>query len=76
VDLHTDSSLGGLDLVINYKARDTSDPVASRARNIELMKTMLAQHPELREGFHGLWVFANAPNEAPFANELVMGQIQ
>jgi hypothetical protein len=75
-DLHTDSSLGGLDLVINYKATDVSDPVVSRTRNVELMKAMLAQHPELRDGFHGLWAFANAPNERPFANELSMGQIQ
>lgn len=75
-DMHTDSSLGGLDLVINYKASDVSDPVASRTRNVELMKALLAQHPELREGFHGLWAFANAPNERPSANELPIGQIQ
>jgi hypothetical protein len=75
-DIHTDSSLGGLDLAINYKATDVSDPVASRTRNVELMKAILVQHPELREGFHGLWAFANAPNERPFANELAMGQIQ
>ena len=75
-ELHTDSSLGGLDLVINYQAKDTSDPVAARSRNLELMKAMLAQHPELREGFHGLWVYANAPHQAPFANELPMSQIQ
>ncbi len=75
-DLHTDSSLGGLDLVIDYKANDVSDPVASRTRNVTLMKAMLAQHPELRDGFHGLWAFANAPNERPFANELPMAQIQ
>jgi hypothetical protein len=37
---------------------------------------MLTQHPELRDGFHGLWAFANAPNERPFANELPMAQIQ
>jgi hypothetical protein len=75
-DMHTDSSLGGLDLVIEYRTQDTSDPVASRTRNVELMKAVLAQHPELREGFHGLWAYANAPNEQPFANELPMGQIQ
>jgi hypothetical protein len=75
-DLHTDSSLGGLDLVINYKVADVSDPVATRTRNVELMKAMLAQHPELRDGFHGLWAFAYAPNERPSANELPMAQIQ
>ncbi len=75
-DLHTDGSLGGIDLVINYQAKDISDPVASRSRNVELMKAMLSQHPELREGFHGLWAYANAPNQAPFANELPMAEIR
>ena len=75
-DMRTDSSLGGLDLVIDYKVADVSDPVASRTRNVDLMKALLAQHPELREAFHGLWAYANAPNSQPFANELAMGQIQ
>ena len=63
-DLHTDGSLGGLDLVIRYATTDVSDPVATRARNLEVMKAMLAAHPELRDGFHGLWVFAEAPPAA------------
>jgi hypothetical protein len=67
-DLHTDSSLGGLDLVMRYVATDTSDPVAARAANLEA-------HPELREGFHGLWVFAEAPNQRPYGNELAMSEI-
>jgi len=75
-DIHTDGSLGGLDLVLQYKAQDTSDPVAARTRNVQLMKAMLAQHPELSEGFHGLWAFANAPNERPFANELPIAQLR
>lgn len=74
-DIHTDSSLGGLDLVLRYTTGDTSDPVATRARNVELMKAFLAEHPELREGFHGLWVFAEAPNQRPYGNELPMGEI-
>jgi len=74
-DVHTDGSLGGLDLVLRYTATDTSDPVASRARNLDLMKAMLAAHPELREGFHGLWVFAEAPNQRPYGNELPMSEI-
>ena len=75
-ELHTDSSLGGLDLVINYTATDTSDPVATRSRNVELLKAMLARHPELRDAFHGLWAYANAPDQRPFANELPMDQIK
>jgi hypothetical protein len=74
-DLHTDGSLGGLDLVIHYAATDVTDPVATRAHNLEVMKATLAAHPELREGFHGLWVFAEAPPQRPFGNELVMGDI-
>jgi hypothetical protein len=74
-DLHTDSSLGGLDLVMRYVATDTSDPVAARAANLEVMKAILEAHPELREGFHGLWVFAEAPNQRPYGNELAMSEI-
>jgi hypothetical protein len=75
-NIHTDGSLGGLDLVVNYKASDVSDPVATRSRNLEVMKALLKQHPELREAFHGLWVYANAENQRPFAIELPMNQIQ
>jgi len=75
-NIHTDGTLGGLDLVVNYRASDVSDPVATRSRNVEVMKALLSQHPELREGFHGLWVYANAENQRPFAIELPMNQIQ
>ena len=75
-NLHTDGSLGGLDLVISYQGENISDPVATRTRNVDLMKTMLTAHPELREAFHGLWVYADAGNQRPFANELPMSQIQ
>ena len=74
-DLHTDGSLGGLDLVIRYTAADATDPVATRAMNLEVMKGMLAAHPELRDAFHGLWVFAEAPNQRPFGNEVAMSDI-
>jgi hypothetical protein len=73
--IHTDGSLGGLDLVLSYSTAETSDPVATRARNLELMKATLQAHPELREGFHGLWVFAEAPNQRPYGNELAMSEI-
>jgi hypothetical protein len=73
--MHTDGSLGGLDLVLRYSTADTGDPVATRARNLELMKATLQAHPELREGFHGLWVFAEAPSQRPYGNELAMSEI-
>ena len=55
--------------------RIRADPVATRARNLELMKATLAAHPELRDGFHGLWVFAEAPSQRPYGNELAMSEI-
>jgi hypothetical protein len=74
-EMHTDGSLGGLDLVLRYSTAETGDPVAARARNLELMKATLQAHPELREGFHGLWVFAEAPSQRPYGNELAMSEI-
>jgi hypothetical protein len=50
--------------------------VATRSRNVEVMKAFLTQHPELRSAFHGFWVYANAENQRPFAIELPMNQIQ
>jgi hypothetical protein len=75
-NMHTDDSLGGLDLVVHYAAADVSDPVATRTRNLELMKAMLTQHPELRDGFHGLWVFADAPHQGSYGIEQPMSEIR
>ena len=74
--LRTDASLGGLDLVIHFQATGELDPVASRKRAIEVMKAMLSEHAELREAFHGLWVYADVAGQAPYAVELPMAQIQ
>ena len=73
--LRTDSSLGGLDLVVDYSVPSTGDPVATRTRILGLMSAMLAEYPQLREAFHGLWVFANAPGQQPFGVEQPMNQI-
>jgi hypothetical protein len=40
-----------------------------------LMKATLQAHPELRDGFHGLWVFAEAPSQRPYGNELAISEI-
>ena len=74
--IRTQSFQNGLDLVVNYKAKGVSDPVATRTQIVALMKALLAQHPELRSGFHGLWVYAFNNNGQPFAIELPMNQIQ
>jgi hypothetical protein len=73
--LRTDGFSGALDLVVNYRTKDVMDPVATRTEILELMKALLAAHPELRQAFHGLWVYANAEKQRPYAIELPMEQI-
>ncbi len=74
--LRTDDALGGLDLVVRYTSGDNSDPAAVRTRTLGMMKALLAQHPELRDGFHGIWAFAEAPNQPPFSLEQTMAEIK
>jgi len=40
------------------------------------MKALLNEHPELRDGFHGLWVYAHYANGQSFAIEMPMKQIE
>jgi hypothetical protein len=73
--LRTDDALGGLDLVAHYDST-SSDPVAGRAHTIAVMHGLLALHPELREAFHGLWVFADAgPGGQAFSLEQPMTEL-
>jgi hypothetical protein len=73
--LRTDDALGGLDLVAHYNST-SSDPVTDRAHTIAVMRGLLALHPELREAFHGLWVFADAgPGGQAFSLEQPMTEL-
>jgi hypothetical protein len=75
--LHTGELSDQLDLVVNYDTTPSQDPVAARAQVTEVMQALLSQHPELKSAFHGLWVYADTPNnQHPFALELPMDQIQ
>ena len=73
--METSDELGGLDLVMHYTASDTTDLAAIRKQNTAVMQAMLQAHPELKNAFHGLWVYAVAPGQAPFGIELPMKQI-
>lgn len=73
--METSDALGGLDLVMHYNAKDTINLAAARRQNIAVMQAMLQVHPELKDAFHGLWVYAVAPGQAPFGIELPMKQI-
>jgi hypothetical protein len=74
--LRTDGFSGELDLVVNYRTRSVADPVAARTEILEVMKALLAAHPELRQAFHGLWVYAEAEGQRPFAIEMPVAQVQ
>ena len=74
-NLRTDSALGGFDLVVRYETADVSNPAAARTKSVALMKALLALHPDWKDAFHGMWVFANAPNQQPFSLELSMPEI-
>ena len=73
--LRTDDALGGLDLVAHYEST-SSDPVTSRQQTINVMRGILTSHPELRDAFHGLWVFADpGPGGQAFSLEQPMSAI-
>jgi hypothetical protein len=74
-NIRTDSTLGGFDLVVRYETTDVSNPAAARTKTVALMKALLALHPEWKDAFHGMWIFAAAPNQPPFSLELPMSQI-
>jgi hypothetical protein len=75
-NLRTDDALGGLDLVAHYDST-SSDPVAGRAHTIAVMHGLLTLHPELRDAFHGLWVFADAgPGGQAFSLEQPMTELR
>jgi hypothetical protein len=73
--LRTDDALGGYDLVAHYDSAG-GDPVSNREHTLAVMRGLLALHPELREAFHGVWVFADAgPGGQAFSLEQRMEEI-
>lgn len=74
------AEFGPLDLEINYSPTASQvailrDPVAARQQAVAIMQALLAQHPELRQAFHGMWVQANQNNATIYSLELPMNQI-
>jgi Ca-activated chloride channel homolog len=73
-------AFGGLDLEVHYipnpaQLAQLRDPVAARKQAIDVMSSLLAQHPELRTAFHGVWVHADQGNASVYALDLPMDQI-
>ncbi len=64
-----------LNLVLHYKVDSVSDTAASGTRNTAAASALLAAHPELREGFSGVRIFADAPGQPSFITEQSLSDI-
>jgi hypothetical protein len=76
----TTTQFGGLDLDVHYipnptQAAQLRTPTEARKQVTDVMTALLAQHPGLRQAFHGMWVHADQGDATLFALELPMDQI-
>ena len=74
------TQFGPLDLELHYlpdsnQTAQLRSPMTSRKQINDLMATLLTQHPELREAFHGIWALADQGQSSLFALEVPMDQI-
>jgi hypothetical protein len=76
--LSVDDSLAQptLDVAAHLRVDAATDPVAGRKRNNEAASALLAAYPELRKPFHGVWIYAEAAGQSPFATEEPMAEIK
>jgi hypothetical protein len=78
--IDTTTTFGALDLDVHYtpdaaQATALRDPPSARKQVLDIMSTLLAQHPELQQAFHGMWVHADQGSGSLFALELPMNGI-
>lgn len=64
-----------LNLVLHYKTDSVTDSGAANARNAAAASAMLTAHPELREGFSSVSIFAEAQGQTPFITEQSLAEI-
>jgi hypothetical protein len=64
-----------LNLVLHYRADSVTDSGAANSRNAAAASALLAAHPELREGFSAVSIFAEAPGQTPFITEQNLAEI-
>jgi hypothetical protein len=70
-----DTSLRQADLGVTYESLGISDPAAARTEAIAVLGALVKAHPELKEGFHGLWAYASKDGKVTPVMELPMTQI-
>jgi hypothetical protein len=75
--LGVDDSLGGdkVDVAAHLQVSEIGDAAAARKRNADAMSALLAAYPELRKPFHGVWMYAEAKGQNPFATEQAISDI-
>jgi hypothetical protein len=79
-NIDTTTTFGALDLDVQYapdqtQAAQLHDPPSARRQVTQVMTALLSLHPELRDGFHGIWVHAGQGPTSLFSLELPMDQI-
>lgn len=77
IGLGVDDSLGKekIDVIARLKVDQLGDAVTARKRNTDAMSALLAAYPELRKGFHGVWMLAEVPGQNPYATEVAVNEI-
>lgn len=75
--LGVDDSLGKekIDVIAHLKVDQIGDQVAARKRNDAATAALVAAYPEMKTAFHGVWMFAEAQGQNPFATEQPMSEI-
>jgi hypothetical protein len=64
-----------LNLILHLRADDLTDPAAATARSKAAAQAMLDAHIELRQAFHGVWVFADSAGHEPLVTEQIISSI-
>ncbi|HEY2039993.1 MAG TPA: hypothetical protein VGG95_10035 [Edaphobacter sp.] len=77
IGLNVDDSLAKdkIDVMARLKVDQLGDAVAARKRNTDAMSALVAAYPELRKGFHGVWILSEVPGQNPYATEQAMNEI-
>jgi hypothetical protein len=65
-----------IDVIAHLKVEQIGDAAAARKLNTDATAALLAAYPEMRKPFHGVWMFAEAPGQNPFATEQAMSEIR
>jgi hypothetical protein len=64
-----------LNLILHLRTDDLTDPAAATARSKAAAQAMLDAHIELRQAFHGVWVFADSAGHEPLVTEQTISSI-